>query len=71
MLIEDGETNPWITHRVELKYENQWIRVTESEVTTQNLAASLGGGRRNGLGGKDQRCHVRSRFVEIGGGKTE
>ena len=25
--------NPWKTHRTELKYENDWIRVTESDVT--------------------------------------
>ena len=31
--MNNEEENPWITHQTELKYENPWIRVTESEVT--------------------------------------
>lgn len=29
----DTEDNPWITHSTEVRYDNPWIRVTESEVT--------------------------------------
>jgi 8-oxo-dGTP pyrophosphatase MutT (NUDIX family) len=31
--MKSRDNNPWITHRTETRYENDWIRVTHCEVT--------------------------------------
>jgi len=37
------DENPWITHRTEVKYENPWIRVSESAVTNPSGGAGIYG----------------------------
>lgn len=37
------EESPWITHRTETKYDNPWIRVTESDVTNPSGGAGIYG----------------------------
>ncbi len=38
-----SDENPWITHRTEVKYENPWIRVSESAVTNPSGGAGIYG----------------------------
>lgn len=35
--------SPWITHRTETRYDNPWIRVTESDVTNPSGGAGIYG----------------------------
>jgi 8-oxo-dGTP pyrophosphatase MutT (NUDIX family) len=37
------EESPWITHQTETKYDNPWIRVTESQVTNPSGGAGIYG----------------------------
>lgn len=39
----DNSVNPWTTHSTEVPYENQWIRIEHSEVTTPGGTAGIYG----------------------------
>lgn len=41
--LAGAETNPWITHQRRVTYANDWIEVSESEVTTPTGTAGIYG----------------------------
>ena len=41
--LSSAEKNPWVTHQRQVKYENDWIKVSESQVTTPTGTAGIYG----------------------------